>query len=219
VDGHAGDTVVSGDQVERERVLDHVDLRCLVDGGGKRALDLGAGRVTSGVHDPVAMMPALASELELAQRCRVERCSEGDQLAQGSGTLGDERADSILVAQPGAGSQRVVEVVLRAVSRTDRGGHAAHRPARRAGRERVLRHDQHPAELAGPQRCREAGDARPDDDDVDPFLPAGLARGELLRKGQLGRKVGRRLGTSRAVRVSHPAIVAGRAAISAPGRP
>ena len=150
VDGHAGDTVVSGHQVERERMLDHVDLRSLVDGGGKRALDLGAGRVTACVHDPVAMMPALTGELELAERCRVEGRSERDQLAQCSGALGDERADSILVAQPGAGRQRVVEVVLGAVPRTDRGGHAAHRPARRAGRQHVLRHDQHPAELAGP---------------------------------------------------------------------
>ena len=111
--------------------------------------------------DPVAMMPALTGQLESppepVSKLRPERRSAR---AAPSGPSVTRTPDSVLVAQAGAGDQRVVEVLIRGVAGSDRGGDPALGPSRRAGREDVLGHDQHAAELAGPQRGRQPGDAR-----------------------------------------------------------
>ena len=63
VQGHPGDAAVGGGhQVDRQRVLDHLDLGGPLDRGDQRPLDLGAGRVAAGVGDPVAVVAALAGQ-------------------------------------------------------------------------------------------------------------------------------------------------------------
>ena len=76
-------------------------------GRDERALHLGAGGVTAGVHDPVAVMPALARQRQTAGGIAVERRAERDQLAQARRALGAQHPHGVDVAQPDAGDERV----------------------------------------------------------------------------------------------------------------
>ena len=53
-------------QVEHERVLDHLDAGGVEHAGDERPLDLGAGGVAAGVRDAVAVVTALAGQRQLA---------------------------------------------------------------------------------------------------------------------------------------------------------
>ena len=83
------------------------------------------------------------------------------------------------VAQPDAGDEGVVEVLLRGVLGVERGRDAALGPRRRPGRQHGLRHEQHPVDLlAQPQGAGEPRDARAHDDDVGARGPPGLRGAE-----------------------------------------
>ena len=77
--------------------------------GDQRPLDLGAGGVAAGVGDAVAVVAALAGQRELAVAGAVEAGAERDQLADRGRTLAHEHPHRGLVAEPGAGDERVGE--------------------------------------------------------------------------------------------------------------
>ena len=154
VQGHPRDAAVLGEQqVDGQRVLDHLDLGSALDGGDQRPLDLGAGGVAAGVRDPVAVVAALAGQRQLAVGAVVEVGAERDQLADGLGALLDEHPHGVEVAGAGAGDEGVELVLLGGVPRAERGGDAALRPLRRAGGQDVLGDDQ---DLVAPGRAAAA---------------------------------------------------------------
>ena len=113
VQGDAGDAAVLGEQqVDGQRVLDHLDLGRPLDGGDQRPLDLGPGGVAAGVRDPVAVVAALAGQRQLAVGAVVEVGAERDQLVDRLGTLVDQHAHRVEVAGTGAGHEGVVLVLL-----------------------------------------------------------------------------------------------------------
>ena len=163
--------VVGGEQVDDERVLDDLDAGVVddpVQRGDQRARDLGAGGVAAGVRDPVAVVAALAGQLDLALGVAVElRARARRARAPASGPSVTRMRTASAVAQPDAGDERVVEVLLRGVLGVERRGDAALRPRGRARREHGLGHEQHPVDpLAQPQRAGQPGDAGPHHDDV-----------------------------------------------------
>ena len=101
-----------------------------VQRGDQRAGDLGAGGVAAGVRDAVAVVAALAGQLDLAPGVAVELRPERDELAHPVGALGHQDAHRLRVAQPDPGHEGVVEVLLRGVLRVERRGDAALRPLR-----------------------------------------------------------------------------------------
>ena len=117
VHGRAAHAAVGGaEQVDDEGVLDDLDARVGADGlelGDERAGDLGAGGVPTGVRDPVAVVPALAGQGDLAGVVGVEARPERDELVHPGRALGDEDLDGRLVAEADARDEGVVEVLGR----------------------------------------------------------------------------------------------------------
>ena len=104
VESDARDAAIVGQQqVDGQRVLDHLDLGGRRHRGREGTLDLGARRVPAGVHDPVAEMPALTGQRDHAVGVVVEVGADGDQLANGVGALVDQDAYGVQVA--GAGTR------------------------------------------------------------------------------------------------------------------
>ena len=116
---------------------------------------------------------------------RSKAAPERDELAQPGRALGAQHAHGVDVAQPDAGDERVLQVVLGGVLRAERGGDAALRPARGAVVDEHLGDEQDAARAGGVQRGGQPGDAGADDDDVGRRRPAGL-RGEQARASPTG---------------------------------
>ena len=182
-DGDAGRLATAvvgsaGDEVEGEGPLEHVDAgrdRRFVE----RALDLGAGTIAAGVDDAVVAVAALAGERRAEPVvARVERRTEAHEVADRRRRLGHELADDGLVAQPGAGRQRVADVLLERVGRVEDTGQATLGPRRRAGVEDVLGDDQHAAHRPHGEGGGEPGGTRSEHDDVDVALPRRRRRGQ-----------------------------------------
>ena len=161
------------DEVDDQGVLDYLDVRRRPDRRHEGALDLRTGRVPAGVGDPITQVATLARQGELAGVRVVELRTECDQLADRFGPFGDECANGPFVAQTRTGDERVVQVLLWCVPRTERSGDPALRPLGGARREDVLGDHEHGAHLASLQRRGQSCDARADDDDVGVRPPAG----------------------------------------------
>ena len=176
VQGHPRDAPVLGEQqVDREGVLDHLDLGRSLDRGDQGPLDLGPGGVAAGVRDPVAVMAALPGQRQLTVGVVVEVGAERDQLADRLGTFLDEDAHRVEVAGARPGHEGVELVLLGGVPRAERGGDATLRPLGGAGREHVLGdHQDLPDPIAQPECRGEPGDARADDHDIGRRRPAGV---------------------------------------------
>ena len=157
-DAHAGGLRLAGgigtdEEIERERPVHHLDPgrdRVLVEG----ALHLGTALVATGVDDPVVAVAALSGERRTrALVRRIERRAEAHQVAQRLRRLGHEGAHVGLVAQPGAGDERVTHMVLERVARVEHPGQATLRPCGAAGIEGVLGDDQRSSNGAGGERA------------------------------------------------------------------
>ena len=106
--------------------------------GDERALDLGAGRVAAGVHDPRDRVAAFAARAAERAVDLVEVGAERHELAHARRALAGEHRDRVGVAQPGAGGEGVGAVERgRVVVLDERGGHATLRVA--GGRPRRAR--------------------------------------------------------------------------------
>ncbi len=182
VQGQAGRVAVGvGQQVEHQGVLDQLQPRVAADGGDQRARYLGAGRVAARVGDPAPVVSALAGEQDLALGVEVEGRAGGDQVPDRLRALGDQGADGLLVAEPGARHQGVVQVLLGGVPLAQGGGDAALRPARGAVvQHRLGDHHGPQAGLADVEGDGEAGHAGADHDDVGGRGPAGGGGGEAV---------------------------------------
>ena len=217
-------------EVDDHRVLHDLDARVVLhrsESGDERARDLLARGVPAGVGDPVAMMAALPGELETSDLVEIEVRTQVDELADPLRALGDEDPHGLRVTQAHSGDQGVLEVLLRGVLRVERRRDPALGPGRRALVEDRLGHEQHSVDLLAEQEgTGEAGDARPDDDDVGRGRPARLGCGETAGNAQVGHegssagkwsresacRVGTRLvrrTSSRVARASGPRTAAG----------
>ena len=106
----------------------------------ERPLDLGAAAVAARVDDPPVAVATLAAQrraVAVVPR-RIEGGAQAHQVADRRRRLGNELADDGLVAQPGAGGERVADVVLQRVGGVEHGGEAALGPRRGAGRQLPL---------------------------------------------------------------------------------
>ena len=135
VQRNAGRPAVRGaQQVDGERMLDHLELGAragLGEGDQQRARDLRTGRVAASVRDPAAQVTAFPGQRQRTRRLAVELRAKVDEPPDGAGPIGHERAHSSHVTDASPGGQRVLKVLLRRVTRAQRGGNAALRPASR----------------------------------------------------------------------------------------
>ena len=102
--------VVGEQQVEGQGVLDDLELSTgtsLREGGQQRTRDLRAGRVTAGVRDPASQVTAFPGERERSGRLPVKLSAQRDQPAHRTWPVGDQRTDSLLVADARARGERV----------------------------------------------------------------------------------------------------------------
>ncbi|CAM5356440.1 hypothetical protein STANM309S_03463 [Streptomyces tanashiensis] len=177
VQGHARRTALGVRQeVQDEGVLDeaHAPVPYRLDQGAR---DLGAGRVPARVGDPAAVVAALPGQRDLAVGGLVEVRAGRDQPADGVRSFRDQGPHGPLVAEPGAGDEGVVEVLLGGVSLAERGRDAALGPAGGAVVEPGLGddHGTQPGRGAA-QGGGEAGDPGADHDDVGVDGPARRGR-------------------------------------------
>ena len=170
---HAHAAAALDQEIEGEPAFEHGAGRA-VGGVDEGALDLRAGGGATGVHDARPGVASLARQRQQAGGLAVELDPEGDQLVHAARPLVDEDAHGLLVAQSGAGRQRVGQVqVGRVLVGAEHRGDAALRPARGRLREHAL--GQHaegerrrgPARAGQPHRGRQSGDAASEDQDVE----------------------------------------------------
>ena len=169
--------------VEGEGPLEHLDTgrhRRLIE----RPLDLGPAAVAARVDDPPVTVATLAAQrraVSVVPR-RIEGGSQAHQVADRRRRLGDELADDGLVAQPGAGGERVADVVLQRIGGVEHGGEAALGPRRGAGRQLALGDDQGAAHRPDGEGGRQTGGAGTDHHHIDVTLPGRRRGGELTRQ-------------------------------------
>ncbi len=162
-------------------VLEQVEDQGVLDGAqGRRAdrVDQGAGdlrarRVAARVGDAAAVVAALTGQRDGTGLGRVEPGAGVDQPAHRAGALGDQGPHRRLVAEPGPGDQRVVQVLLGGVALAERRGDTALRPAGGAVVEPGLGDDDRgEARRRTAQRGGQTGHAGADHDDVRVDGPA-----------------------------------------------
>ena len=146
------------------------------------------GRRAAGVDDAGVRVAALAGQQQLARGVAVEDGAEGDQLVDPGRALVDQHPHGVGVAQPGAGGQRVGQVQVGRVGvAAQHRGHAALGPP--GGRLVQLALGQHAdpqaVDVGGPHRGRQAGDADPEDQQVEDSRPSSARPRE--RAGSVGR--------------------------------
>lgn len=187
VQGDSGDaTVRSGQQVDDEGVLDQPDVVGPLHRGDQRPLDLRAGRVSAGVRDAVAVMPALPRQRQVPIGQGVEPRAQLDQVSHRVRSLGHQRPYGVRIAQSGARDQGVLQMILGRILRAERGGDTALGPLGRAGGDDILGHHQDSAELTGFQCGGQSGDAGTDHHHVDGVCPTGFGRRQPLRDSRSG---------------------------------
>ena len=166
-------------EIERERPAQHLHTgteRRLVE----RALHLGAALVTTRVDDAAMAVATLAGQRDVAALARVERGTEPHQVADRLRRLLDELAHDGFVAQPGAGGERVADVVLERVVRRQHARQATLGPRRAARRQDVLGDDEHAAHRSCREGSGQAGRARAEHDDVDVALHVGAGAAKRI---------------------------------------
>ena len=182
--GHADAAAALDDQVEREPALEHGAGRA-VGGVDQGPFHLGARRRATGVHDAWPGVAALAGERQRAGGLAVELDAQRDQLVHAPGAFVDQNPHRLLVAQAGAGGERVgqVQVGRVLVAPQDRGD-APLSPARGRLGEHALGQDAQGRRPGEPDGGGQAGDAAAQDQDVEgtrrragPAAHAGSVRG------------------------------------------
>ena len=167
--GHAAAAASLDDEVECEPTLEDRDGTS-PNGFDERALDLGSGRRAARVHDPRQRVASLAGELEPAVGRSIERSPHRDELGDAAGSLVDEDADCLDVAQAGPRGERVGEVQVGRVGiASEHRGDASLGPSSRGLIELTLgEHADSQAErVGGAHRGREAGNSAAQDEEVE----------------------------------------------------
>ena len=143
---------VAGQGVQHDAVGQDLDPAGQ-QGGAEHPVHLRADRVTPGVDDPAAAVPALQ-----VQRGALQPGPAGGQPGDLAGRLGDQRRHGRRIAQARARGERVPLMQRRGVPRADGRGQAPLGQRRRAPADPVLAEQQHAAAAAG--RGQRRGDAR-----------------------------------------------------------
>jgi len=154
-------------------------------GDGERAYDLLARQV-AGVQHAATRVAALAPEVVLdrvTRQMRIEARAERDQLTDAVRPLVHHHLDDVLVAEAGAGADRVGGVRLEGVLGAPDGRHAALRVRRVALVGAVLGDDRHPPRVGDLKRERQARDAAPDDEVVPGRVRGDHGRGAYVSAG------------------------------------
>ena len=160
--------LAGGQQVDGAVVLEQRDARVRAGALDQHPLDLGAGGVPV-VQDPAVGVAALAGEVEVAAAV-ADRVEVGAELQQG---LDHGRApldhpfDHVSAAQAGPGGHGVLDVGLEGVVLVDHGGDPALSPVRGRVDRPLLGDDRDVGELGHLEGVEEAGDAAPQDEDVE----------------------------------------------------
>ncbi len=174
VQGDTGGAALGvGEEVEDQGVLHGRDVTRayrLDEGAG----DLRAGRVAARVDDAAAVVAALAGQLYGALGPGVEVGAGLDEAAHGAGTLRDESAHGLLVAEAHARHEGVVQVLSGGVALAERRGDPALRPARGTVVQAGLGHHDRPQTGGGAaQGGGQSGHSGADDHDIGVQGPAG----------------------------------------------
>jgi hypothetical protein len=148
------------DQVDRGVVLGDADPRVRGDAFEQRALDLGAGGV-GGVDDPARRVSSLAAEADLPVAL-IEAGASRDELADPVRAFAAADRDDDLVAEPGAGDHRVVDMRFRGVVGAQDRGDASLRVLGVRLVAAAFGHDDDLAVLGRVEREREPGDTAAD---------------------------------------------------------
>ena len=177
----------SAQQVEHQRVLDQPDPRVAVDRLVQGPLDLGAGRVAAGVHDPVRRggRPRGSASASRPGAGRTG-CPSGSAPGPGPGPRSTSTSTAAGSHRPTPATSVSAACAGRGVQRVEHGGDPALGPAGRPVVDVDLGdHGDVQPGLAQVQRGGQAGDAGADHDHVGGLGPAGRGRGQ--RRGRAGR--------------------------------
>jgi hypothetical protein len=114
-------------------------------------------------------VPALAPEIEAAWLTvvEIEVDAELQQCIDRSGTVLDDVAHDLFVAEPGSGSQSVLNVIFERIEWVDHRSDSTLSGVRRRVGGLSLRHDPDPAVLCHAQRVEETRDPATDHEEVE----------------------------------------------------
>jgi hypothetical protein len=136
----------------------------------ERALDLGTGGVTTGVHNASPRVSALARHIPATGCSLVELCSLTNQFNYRAIAVGDDRVHRVGVAQPRTRRQGVGDVGIdRVIILRQHHRDPALRVVRRGHPTRLTRLIEDDDAAPGPmgsQRGRQPGDTHSDHDDI-----------------------------------------------------
>ena len=184
----------TGDDAPAPSVLDQEIERepSLEDGAGspvggldQSPLHLGPGRRPSGMDHARVGVPTLAGQSQEPAGLPIEVHPERDQLMDPARALVDQNPHRLLVAEPGAGGQRVGQMQIgRVLVPSQYGGHAALGPpggrlreralrqhAQRRRLRRRLRQRRHRSRSGQADGGREPGHPAPEDQDIERARP------------------------------------------------
>ena len=152
------------DQVDRQVVLQHLDLRGAGDGAQERRFDGPAGHV-AGVEDTALGVAAFAAEVRPAIGSVLELHAPSDEFGDPGGAGFDDVADRREIAESVAGGERILDVAGEVVGLVGHAGDAALRPVGVRFGAGLLRHDGDRMTAFGQiEREAQPSDAAADDD-------------------------------------------------------
>ena len=152
------------DEVDRQVVLQHLDLGRAGDGAEQRGFDGAAGHV-AGVEDTALGVAAFAAEVWPAIGSVLELHAPRDEFGDPGGAGFDDVADRREVAESVAGGERILDVAGEVVGLVGDAGDAALRPVGVRFGAGLLRHDGDRMTAFGQiEREAQPSDAAADDD-------------------------------------------------------
>ena len=152
------------DQVDRQVVLQHLDLRGAGDGAQERRFDGAAGHV-AGVEDTALGVAAFAAEVGSSVGAVLELHAPGDEFGDPGGAGFDDVADRREIAESVAGREGVLDVAGEIVGLVGDAGDAALGPVGVRLGTGLLRHDgDRMASFREIEREAQSADAAADDD-------------------------------------------------------
>ena len=175
-----GSTGRVGDEVQGEGVLNQFEPRVTSHGLHECSRYLSAGGIASRVRDAVAMMPALATEGDLAVGRGVKAGAEAHEAAHGRGTFRHQDSHSVFIAQAHARDQGVFQMLIWRVILSKGRSDTALSPLRGSFIHRRLGDEQHrPTSPPRMQGGGEPSNTRADDDHIGMNCPTGMRGSEL----------------------------------------
>ena len=159
-----------GEKIDRHVILQHRDGRMVGNALDQRALDLETGGVLKMQHPPLGVSALLAQiEFPLAV-CAVPLIklhAEFHQAGNAFGSLGDDSADGLFIAQSRPGHQSVPDMKIEGIFLADHASHSALSPGRVGIHRAALCHQGHGTLLSRFERIGKSGDSAADNDKIE----------------------------------------------------